>query len=325
MGSEVKIVIPGGSGFLGTVLARAFVKRGDEVVVLSRTPRSHDYRSVAWNGETLGAWTREVDGADVVINLAGRSVHCRYNARNRREILESRVRSVRVVGQAIARATQPPRIWLQASTATIYAHRYDAPNDELSGILGGSEPGAPDTWRFSIDVARAWESALDDVDLPRTRKVAMRTAMVMGPDPDSGAMILKRLAAFGLGGHAGDGRQYMSWIHQDDFVRAVEWLIAHDDLSGAVNITSPFPLTNADFMRDLRGAVGIPVGLPATSWMVEVGSFALRTESELILKSRRVIPTRLLRSGFTFRFPRWDAAARDLCRRPTERDARVAA
>src|SRR3982751_2012201 len=166
----MKIVIPGGSGQVGTILARAF-HRDDEVVVLSRSPASAPWRSVPWDARTLGDWAREVDGADVVINLAGRSVDCRYDERNRREILEARVDSTRVLGEAVARAARPPRVWLQASTATIYAHRYDAANDEATGILGGAEPGAPDAWRFSIDVAKAWEAAAEQASTPRTRKV----------------------------------------------------------------------------------------------------------------------------------------------------------
>src|SRR5262245_55680685 len=170
----MKIVIPGGGGQVGTVLAGAFSKDGHDVVVLSRRPASAAWRTAAWDGETLGDWAGEIDAADVVINLAGRSVNCRYHAKNRRQIMESRVRSTRVVGEAIVRAAHPPRVWLQASTATIYAHRYDAANNEATGILGGDEPHAPDTWRFSIDVAKAWERTAAEVVVPKTRRVLMR-------------------------------------------------------------------------------------------------------------------------------------------------------
>lgn len=310
----MKIVIPGGSGQVGTVLARAFHAEGDEVVVLSRQPGGHPWRVVQWDGASSGDWWREVDGSDVVINLAGRSVNCRYSPGNRAEILRSRVDSTRAVGRAIAGAVRPPRVWLQASTATIYAHRYDAANDDYTGIIGGKEPNAPDTWRFSIDVATAWEQAFNEALTSATRKVALRSAMTLSPDPGGVFDTLRWLARCGLGGRAGDGRQFLSWIHHKDFVASIRWLIAHDDLSGAVNIASPNPVPNAEFMLELRRACGMPFGLPAVGWMLELGALLMRTETELILKSRRVVPARLLESGFAFAYPDWPGAARDLCR-----------
>ena len=283
--------------------------------MLSRAPQKAPWLVVAWDANTPGPWTRELDGADVVVNLAGRSVNCRYTPANRRAIKESRVNSTRVVGEAIAGAARPPRVWLQMSTATIYAHRYDAPNDEATGILGGDEPGAPDTWRFSIDVATSWERALDAAATPRTRKVALRAAVVMSPDRGGVFDLLLRLVRFGLGGQAGHGRQYVSWIHDGDFVRAVYWLIEHDKVDGAVNLAAPHPLPNADFMRALREAWGMRLGLPASAWMLEVGTWVLRSETELVLKSRRVVPGRLVQQGFAFEFPIWAEAARDLCGR----------
>jgi uncharacterized protein (TIGR01777 family) len=309
----MKVLIPGGTGQVGTVLARAFHQEAHEVVVLSRTPRAAPWRVVPWDARTVGAWAADLDGADAVINLAGRSVNCRYTPENRRAIKESRVDSTRAVGAAIARAARPPRVWLQASTATIYAHRYDAPNDEATGLLGGAEPDAPDTWRFSIDVAAAWEQALDEAVVPGTRKVKLRSAMVMSPDRGGVFDVLLGLVRRGLGGRAGDGRQYVSWIHDEDFVRAVSWLIERDTLAGPVNLASPNPVPNAEFLRALREAWGVRFGLPATAWMLEVGAFFLRTETELVLKSRRVVPGRLLQDGFVFRFPTWPEAARDLC------------
>jgi uncharacterized protein (TIGR01777 family) len=311
----MKIVIPGGSGQVGTVLARAMHADGHDVSVLSRKPRLVPWRNVVWDGRSRGPWATELEGADAVINLAGRSVNCRYNARNRRLITDSRVDATRVIGDVIAQCERPPRVWLQASTATIYAHRYDAPNDEATGILGGGEPNAPDTWRFSIDVATAWEQAAHEAAVPLTRKVLMRSAMTMSPDRGGIFATLLALVRYGLGGRAGDGRQYVSWIHERDFVRAVYWLIEHDKLSGPVNLASPNPLTNAEFMQELRRAWGTSIGLPATNWMLEIGAALLRTETELILKSRRVVPRRLLESGFTFDFPTWPEAAADLCRR----------
>ncbi len=300
---------------MGTILARAFQQAGHEVTVLSRKPTSSPWRIVQWDAETLSGWSAELEGADAVINLAGHSVNCRYTAENRRLILESRVKSTQLVGQAIAQVSRPPRVWLQASTATIYAHRYDQPNDEATGIIGGLEPDAPSTWRFSIDVAVAWERALNNSVTPYTRKVLMRSAMTMSPDRGGIFDVLLRLVRFGLGGRVGDGRQYVSWVHDHDFVQAIFWLIEHDAVEGVVNLAAPNPVPYFEFMRTLRTAWGIPFGLPATKWMVEIGTSLLRTESELVLKSRRVIPGRLLQAGFTFQFPTWREAARDLCQR----------
>ncbi len=310
----MKIVIPGGSGQVGQLLARAFAADGDEVVLLSRGGIHPKFRTVAWDARTLGPWAKELDGADVVVNLAGRSVDCRYHAANRRAILASRVDSTRAVGHAVAAAARPPRVWLQASTATIYAHRFDAANDEATGMLGGAEPNVPGTWRFSTEVARAWEQAALDADTPHTRKVLLRSAMAMSPDPGGIFSVLLRMVRLGLGGTNGDGRQYVSWIHDGDFVRAVRFLIG-SELSGPVNLAAPNPLPNAEFLRALRQAWGMPVGLPAAHWMLSVGAFFLRTETELILKSRRVAPGRLLDAGFRFEQPDWPAAAADLCRR----------
>jgi uncharacterized protein len=309
----MRIVIPGGSGQVGTVLARAFHGDGHDVVVLSRRPAVRPWRVAGWDGATLGDWQREIDGCDVVINLAGRSVNCRYTAAHREEILQSRVLSTRAVGQAIARSARPPRVWLQASTATIYAHRYDGSNDEHSGILGGRERNAPDSWRFSIDVARAWERAFEEAVTEGTRKIALRSAMTLSPDRGGVFDTLLGLARHGLGGRAGHGRQFMSWIHYEDFVGAVRWLIERDGFDGAVNVASPNPLPNGEFMRVLREACGVSYGVPVNRWLLEIGAVFMRTETELILKSRRVVPAKLLEHGFSFTFPTWNDAARDLC------------
>ncbi len=311
----MKIIIPGGSGHVGTILARAFRERGDEVVVLSRKLAQAPWRAVQWDGETLGDWVSELEGADAVINLAGQSVQCRYTPENRKVITDSRIKSTKILGDAISQAWKPPRVWLQASTATIYAHRYDAPNDEATGIVGGSEPNAPDTWRFSIDVATSWERAANEAATPLTRRVLMRSAVVMSPDHGGPFDTLLRLVRFGLGGAAGDGKQFMSWIHDLDFARAVFWLIEAESIQGPVNLAAPNPLTNREFMRVLRAAWGMPIGLPATEWMLELGAYVLGSETELILKSRRVVPSRLLESGFAFEFPAWAEAASDLCNR----------
>jgi uncharacterized protein (TIGR01777 family) len=306
-----KYVIPGGTGPVGHVLRRALAAAGHEVVVLSRRPDGAP-GTLPWDGRTVSDWARALDGADVVVNLAGRSVNCRYTKANVAEMLRSRVDSTRAVGRAIAAAARPPRAWLQMSTATIYAHRFDAANDEVDGRIGGDEPDAPAYWRTSVDIARAWEAAQAEAETPTTRKVALRTAMVMSPDRGSVLDVLCGLARRGLGGAIAGGRQYMSWIHERDFVRAVLFLADRGDLEGPVNLAAPVPLPQRAFMTALRDALGVRVALPAAAWMVQIGALFLRTDTELVLKSRRVIPGRLTAAGFAFEFPEWPAAAREL-------------
>lgn len=314
----MRIVIPGGTGHVGRILEKHFVDLGHDVVILSRTPKPGG-GELAWDGKTLGDWTLAIEGAEVVINLAGRTVNCRYTTENQREMMDSRIDSTRVVGQAIAGADHPPRLWLQASTATIYAHRFDAPNDEATGILGGKEPNVPPKWWASVGIAKSWEKELEAARTPNTRKVALRSAMTMSPDPGGIFDVMATLARRGLGGTAGTGRQYVSWIQEMDFVRAIDFLIEREDLSGPVNVSSPHPLPNGDFFRTLRQAVGAPFGLPTPAWMLEIGAWAMGTETELLLKSRRVIPTRLLESGFRFEYPEWPGAAQELAKRWRER------
>ena len=309
----MKVVIPGGTGQVGTILNRALTAAGHEVAVLTRRPRGE--RETAWDGRTPGPWTELIDGSDVVVNLAGRSVSCRYTPANLQAMMDSRVDSARAVGEAIAAAARPPRVWLQMSTATVYAHRFDAANDEATGVIGGAEPGVPGYWGYSVEIAKAWERAQEQADTPHTRKVALRAAMVMSPDRGGVFDVLLRLARLGLGGPVAGGGQYISWIHDADFVRAVGLLIERDDLTGPVNLAAPGPLPQRAFMRTLRRAWGVPVGLPATRWMAELGAFALRSDTELLLKSRRVVPGRLLEAGFDFRHPDWPDAAADLVRR----------
>ena len=305
-----RIILAGGSGFLGQVLAEHFLRSGHKITVLTRSPKPArpDIREIKWDADHAEGWARELEGATAVINLTGRTVNCRYNARNRRLILESRVRSTQAIGQAIAQCHNPPAVWLNASTATIYQHTFGPAWDEAGRICG--TPEAKD--EFSVRVAREWERALNEARTPATRKVALRASMVLGRDKNSVFPMLCRLAQFGLGGKMGDGRQFVSWIHQADFCRAVEWLIAHKELRGPVNICAPNPLGNAEMMKAFRDVVGMPLGLPAARWMLEVGAFALRTETELILKSRRVIPRLLLESGFAFHFPFLQDALKDL-------------
>ncbi|MET8965108.1 TIGR01777 family oxidoreductase [Streptomyces sp. NPDC004074] len=306
----MKVVLPGGTGQVGTILDRALTSAGHEVAVLTRNPQRE--RDITWDGATLGPWAEVIDGSDVVINLAGRSVSCRYTDENLRAMMDSRVDSARVIGKAIAAAARPPRLWLQMSTATIYAHRFDAAHDEATGVIGGSEARVPDYWAYSVEIAKNWEQAQAEAWTPATRKVALRAAMVMSPDHGGVFDVLLKLARLGLGGPVAGGAQYVSWIHDEDFVRAVEFLIAREDLDGPVNLASPRPLPQREFMRALRAAWGVPVGLPATRWMAELGAFALRSDTELLLKSRRVVPGRLRAAGFTFAYPEWDKAVADL-------------
>ncbi len=311
----MKIILAGATGQIGAMLVRAFAAEGHDLVVLSRGASAGPSRVVQWDGRTLGPWADHIDGADVVINLAGRSVNCRYTEANLAAMKASRVESTRAIGEAIAQASRPPRVWLQMSTATIYAHRFDAPHDEAHGILGGHEPDVPRYWDRSIDIAQAWEAALATACTPQTRKVALRTAMVMSPDRGGVFDTLATLARRGLGGTAGDGRQFVSWIHEHDFVAALRFILRRDDLSGAINLCAPHPLPNVDFQRALRKAVGARVALPSPAWLLEIGAFFLRTDTELILKSRRVVPGRLADAGFAFAFPSWPEAAVDLARR----------
>ena len=307
----MKIVVAGGSGQVGQVIVPFLRAGGHNVVVLGRSGND----VTPWDGKTLGSWTSEIDGSDVLINLAGRSVNCRYGPENRREIMDSRIDSTRVLGRAIASASRPPKTWLQASTATIYRHRFDAPNDDIDGELGGYEPGAPDTWNFSIDVAKSWERECNSAVTPNTRRVLMRSAITLSPSRGGAFDVLLSLVRKGIGGTDGDGKQFVSWVHDHDFARAVQFLIDREDLDGPINIASPNPLPNKDFMRTLREAWGIKIGLPAPNTLLEIAAFFMQTETELVLKSRRVVPTRLLQAGFSFDFPLWPDAARDLVAR----------
>ncbi len=311
----MRIVIAGGSGQVGTILARHFYAGGHQVVVLSRHPYSAKWQTGLWDGQNAGAWAHHLEGRDVCINLAGRSVNCRYHAENRKLIYDSRVNSTRLLNQAIAALRNPPPLWINASTATIYRHSLDRPMDEISGELGGSESASQDTWKFSIKVAKAWEQAFFETLIPGTRKIAIRTAMNFSPDRGGVFDVFLGLVRRGFGGRQGSGKQYVSWIHDSDFTAAIDFLIKHDELSGVINVASPHPLPNSEFMQILRTAWGARIGMPTPRLILEIGTFLLRTESELVLKSRRVVPRRLQESGFQFSYPGWAAAARNLVAR----------
>ena len=305
-----RIILAGGSGFVGQFLAPWLAKAGHEVVILTRTPKSgSSIREIAWDGKTIGPWARELDGAFAVINLAGRSVNCRYHARNRKLILDSRVDSTRVLGKAIAHCKNPPVVWLNSSTATIYKHTFGPAWDESGEI--GSTPEAKD--KFSVEVATAWEREFMAAKIPATRKVALRSAMILGHGNNSVFPVMRRLVRLGLGGKLASGKQFVSWIHQEDFCRAIDWLLEQKEVSGIVNLAAPNPVTNVEMMQTLREVCSVPFGLPATLWMLEVGAFFLRTETELLIKSRRVVPGRLVADGFEFKFPSLRNAYEDLC------------
>jgi uncharacterized protein (TIGR01777 family) len=307
------IVMPGGAGFIGRHLSEYFVGRGYSVIVLSREARADTggVRHVRWDGRTPGPWADVIDGAAAVVNLAGRTVNCRYTARNRAAIYDSRLASTRVIGEAIAAARNPPPVWINSSSATIYRDARDRPMDETTGEIGSG---------FSVDVCQKWEGALDAAPTPQTRKVALRSAMVFGPGAGGVFGAFRRIVRLGLGGTLGRGDQYVSWVHVRDFCRAVEFLIDDGRLAGPVNVSSPNPVVNREFMRTFRDVCGAPIGLPAARWMLEIGAFALRTETELLLKSRRVVPRRLLDAGFTLEFPNLAQALADVERQ--QRSAR---
>jgi hypothetical protein len=305
-----KIILAGGSGFLGQALARHFQTLGWEVITLTRKPSAAARgREIIWDGQTVGPWATELEGAKVVINLCGKSVDCRYTAANKRELIDSRVHPTRTLGRAISACKIPPATWINCSSATIYRHTLDEPWDESGTDFS---PTAEVKDAFSLEIIHAWEKELAMAETPSTRKLALRTTMVLGEGKNSVFPVLCRLARMGLGGKLGSGKQYVSWLHEIDLCRAVEWLIDHEEVSGPVNLAAPHPLTNAEMMRLFRQAVGMPVGLPAATWMLEVGAFFLRTETELILKSRRVIPGKLLSRGFHFQFPTFAEAVADL-------------
>lgn len=308
-----KIVLAGGTGQIGQILRRAFAAAGDDVVVLSRS--ANGPQQLAWDGRQLGAWAAAIDGADAVVNLAGRTVNCRYTEANLKEMLDSRVDSTRVIGEAIAGSSRPPRVWLQMSTATLYAHTFGPAHTETTGVLGGNEPDVPGYWRRSVEIGLAWEAALAAAPTPHTRKVALRTAMVMSPDRGGILDVLSGLTRAGLGGPVAGGLQYVSWIADVDLVTALELLLRREDIAGPINVCAPEPLPQRELMAALRRAWGQPIGLPATAWMAELGAWLLRTDTELLLKSRRVVPERLLQAGMTFALPSWPEAAAALVSR----------
>ena len=291
----MKIILAGGTGFIGKHLADHFVAKGDDIVIFSRSnkPASGKIKFVQWDGKTLGAWKNEIDGADVVINLAGRSINTRYTEKNKKEVLESRINATHIIGEAIKQCKNPPKLWMNMSSATIYENSETEPQDEFSGKIGDD---------FSMNVCKAWEKTFYNEVVPDTRKIVARLSIVLGDD--GGALKpFQNLAKFGLGGKMGSGKQMMSWVHIDDVVRAIDFLIRHETLSGIFNITSPNAISNKVFMKTLRKAAHMPIGIPSAEWMIKIGAFIIGTESELIFKSRWSVPKKLLEAGFEFKYP----------------------
>ncbi|MBZ9751211.1 TIGR01777 family oxidoreductase [Deinococcus sp. HMF7604] len=299
-----RLVIAGGSGFLGRAMTRFFAAQGWEVVILSRSRPQHPLpaRWVGWDGVNQGEWARELDGAAALLNLAGRSVNCRYTAANMLDIYASRLDSTRALGRAAAAAASPPPVWLNSSTATIYRDARDRPQDEAAGEQGQG---------FSVDVAQRWEAAFLEADLPNIRRVALRTAMVYGVGEGGVMETTDRVVRLGGAGPMAGGGQRVSWIHEQDFCRAVAFLIA-SDLSGPVNVSAPESPTNAEFLRAYRKAWEVPLGVPSTTFLIQLGARVMGSEAELLLKSRWAAPGRLLSAGFTFDFTAWPHAIETL-------------
>jgi len=304
-----KLIIPGGSGFLGLYLAKFFNQKGWEVFILSRSAaRKSEYATfVQWDGKHLDKWTSVLEGADAVVNMAGRTVNCRYNEENKRQILESRLDSTQIIGKAIAACQDPPKVWINSSSATIYKDtRGDTPpNDEFSERIGDD---------FSMTVCKKWEKAFSEAAVGACRKIALRTAIVIAKEPGGALEYLIKLTKTFLGGTQGMGEQFVSWVHLYDFARVVDFLIAHEEMEGVVNCAAPNPVTNETFMRKLREACGRSWGLPMPAWLLEVGAVFIRTQTELILKSRKVVSKRLPDAGFKFDYPTLDAAFEQICK-----------
>lgn len=298
-----KMVIAAGTGFLGTVLIDFFKESYQEIVVLTRrkSERKNNIQFVHWNAKSLTGSEDVLENADVLINLAGKSVDCRYTPDNKVAILSSRIDSTRVLNEAILRCKNPPKHFINSSTATIYRHSEDKQMDEYSGEIGDD---------FSMNVAKSWEKAFYDVKTDKTLKTAVRTSIVLGKN--GGAFIpLKRLTQLGFGGKNGSGNQFVSWIHELDFARAIAFII-DNEITGNVNVVSPRPMRNVDFMRKLRKAMGIPFGIPISQSMLNIGARIIQTEPELVLKSRNVIPKRLTENVFTFEYHDLEKAFKNL-------------
>ncbi|KAA0965630.1 TIGR01777 family protein [Sporosarcina sp. ANT_H38] len=290
-----KIVIAGGTGFMGQYLKENFTNLGYEIIIISRSPHHLSWTDHAGIIDAL-------EGAEMLINLAGKSVNCRYNEKNKKEILDSRTDTTEILGHALLACKNPPSLWINSSSATIYRHAEDRPMTEAGGEIGTG---------FSVGVAQAWENSLFTFDLPQTRKVALRIAIVLGKDGGVMEPYLN-LVRFGLGGVQGTGNQMFSWIHIEDVFQIVLFLQRNEHLDGVFNCSAPQPITNRVFMTQLRKTMDRKIGFPSPKWMLEMGSVFLRTETELILKSRWVVPDRLEKEGFQFTYETIDKALQQI-------------
>ena len=299
-----RIILAGGNGYLGGVLAEYYKGLAQEVIILSRKalPVRDNVKTVVWDGKTEGSWTREIDGADLLVNLCGKNVNCRYTKKNREEIFASRNVPTRLLNLVVSKMERPPKVWINITSATIYRHAEDHVQDEYTGEI---------EYGFSIEVCKQWEAVFFETETPQTRKVALRMGIVLGRN-DSAFPRLLNLVKCGLGGRQGDGEQYMSWIHEHDAARSTEWILDHAELDGLINCVAPGAIKNAAFMQLLRKAYGIPFGLPSPQWLLEIGMLLIGSETELILKSRWVAPGRLLDSGFKFQFAEASHAIHDI-------------
>lgn len=316
----MKIVIPGGSGHVGSYLVQHFQKQKQDVTILTRN-KNKKPPFVFWDGKTLGEWQKCIDGSDVVINLAGRLVNCLPSKKNLKERRDSRIDSTRVIGEAISQSQKPPKLWIQMSTATIYDHSFGPPHDENSDRIGKNQDRYPYVWRHSTSIAIHWEKTLFSFKTPLTRKVAVRLAFVISPKKKGYFDILRSLAKRGMGGPVAGGKQYVSWIHYIDFIRAIECIISHKEISGIINVGSPHPLPQKELMSKLRSVCGINFCFPITKWMSEIGALFMKTDTELVLKSRMVVPKRLLSYGFRFKYPHWEDALSDMKKRYKEMES----
>ena len=319
---KLRIVLPGGSGQVGQMLARRFQQRGHLVTILTRGPYSAEWQTVHWDGVNPGPWTETLEGADVCINLTGHTINCWPSFAKRQAIWESRITSTELLHRVISQLDIPPKLWMNASAATLYdravdAHDVDLPLDEKAY---DPESAVIDltVWRrsrgFLPRLVRDWEASFFAVDTPGTRKIALRSAVTFSPTPGNVFAVLSRLTRLSLGGAAGSGRQFLPWIHEADYASAIEFLIAREDLDGPFNLVAPNPLPNRDFMAALCYAWDVPNAIPAPSLAIRLGALLMNSNPELVLGSCRAVPYRLLEAGFHFQYPNWPQAAEDLVR-----------